>query len=146
MRRCLESLTTVRGRILEVGCGAGRCIRTIGHYRPDLAAWGCDLPESAIGTARAHGDGVRSAVANAEGMPYPTAAFDAVAIMDLPEHVPDVSVVLAEVRRVCKPGAIGFVSPLGAPESPTTAAIEEAARPPRLPITPSDHTIASSTV
>lgn len=45
---------------------------------------------------------------NAEGMPYPTAPFDAVAIMDLLEHVPDVSAVLAEVRRVCKPGAIGF--------------------------------------
>ncbi|MCH7701728.1 MAG: class I SAM-dependent methyltransferase [Planctomycetes bacterium] len=106
MGRCLESLIDVRGRVLEIGCGAGRCIRTIRHHRPDLEAWACDLSKPAIGTARAHGDGVRYAVSNAEGLPYPTGAFDAVVIMDLLEHVPDVSAVLAEVRRVCKPGAI----------------------------------------
>ncbi len=58
MRRCLESLAAIRGRILEIGCGAGRCIRTIRRYRGDLEAWGCDLSEPAIATARGHVDGV----------------------------------------------------------------------------------------
>jgi len=109
MGRCLESLAAVRGRVLEIGCGAGRCIRTIRHHRPDLEAWGCDLAEPAIDTACGHGDGVRYAVSSAERLPYPTGSFDAVVIMDLLEHVPDVSAVLAEVRRVCKPGAVMHV-------------------------------------
>lgn len=46
---------------------AGRCIRTIGHYRPDLDAWVCDLFEPAIATAQGHGDAVRYAVSKRRG-------------------------------------------------------------------------------
>lgn len=105
MRRCLESLEGVSGQVLEVGCGAGRCIRTIRHHRPDLSAFGCDLSERAIEQARRQRDGVEYDTADAMSLPYDDATFDAVVIMDLLEHVPDVLAVLAEVRRVSKPGA-----------------------------------------
>lgn len=104
MRRCLESLADVTGQVLEVGCGAGRCIRTIRHHRPDLAACGCDLSQSAIDAARRHRDGVVYQRADAAELPYADQTFDAVVVMDLIEHVPDVPAVLAEIRRVCKPG------------------------------------------
>ena len=104
MRRCLESLAEVTGRVLEVGCGAGRCIRTIRRHRPDLAAHGCDISPSAIDAAQRHGDGVLYELADAAALPYGNATFDAVVVMDLIEHVPDVPGVMAEIRRVCKPG------------------------------------------
>jgi len=104
MRRCLASLAEVRGQVLEVGCGAGRCIRTIRHQRPDLAAFGCDLSDRAIETARGHRDGVRYEVADALDLPYEDGRFDAVVVMDLLEHVPDVPGLLGEVRRVLRPG------------------------------------------
>ncbi len=103
MRRCLASLEGVSGRVLEVGCGAGRCIRTIAHHRPDLAAHGCDLSESAINRAREHRDGVNYRAADAANLPYEDESFDVVVVMDLLEHVPDVGAVLAEIRRTLKP-------------------------------------------
>ncbi|HUU82732.1 MAG TPA: class I SAM-dependent methyltransferase [Phycisphaerae bacterium] len=105
MRRCLESLAGVKGRVLEVGCGAGRCIRTIRRHRPDLEAFGCDLSARSIDAARRHNDGVEYETADAVALPYEDAAFDAVVVMDLLEHVADVGRVLAQIRRVCKPGA-----------------------------------------
>ena len=104
MRRCLASLEGVAGQVLEVGCGAGRCIRIIAHHCPDLTAHGCDLSEPAISRARQHHDGVHYRTADAGTLPYDHGTFDAVVIMDLLEHVPDVAAVLAEVRRVTKPG------------------------------------------
>ncbi len=105
MRRCLESLEGVSGGVLEIGCGAGRCIRTIAHHRPDLSAFGCDISEAAIHRARRHCDRVQYRTGNAADLPYESATFDAVVVMDLLEHVPDVAAVLAEIRRVSKPGA-----------------------------------------
>jgi ubiquinone/menaquinone biosynthesis C-methylase UbiE len=104
MRRCLAALTSVTGRVLEVGCGAGRCIRTIRHRRPDLEAFGCDVSERSIEIARQYDDGVRYEAADAAALPYDDGMFDAVAVMDLLEHVPDVGRVLAQIRRVCRPG------------------------------------------
>ena len=105
MRRCLDSLAAVTGRVLEVGCGAGRCIRTIRRHRPDLEAFGCDLSGRAIELARRRGDGVRYQTSDAAALSYEDDKFDAVVVMDLLEHVADVPGVLAEIRRVCKPGA-----------------------------------------
>ncbi|MCP4249326.1 MAG: class I SAM-dependent methyltransferase [bacterium] len=105
MGRCLASLADVRGRVLEIGCGAGRCIRTIHRHRPDLEAFGCDLSARSIEAARRYGGGIAYETADATALPYPDRSFDAVVIMDLIEHLPDVDRALAEVHRVCKPGA-----------------------------------------
>jgi ubiquinone/menaquinone biosynthesis C-methylase UbiE len=106
MQRCLRSLNEIRGAVLEVGCGAGRCIRTVAHHRPDLACHGCDISQKAIEVARAHNDGICYDLADAHRLPYADAQFDAVMVLDLIEHVPDVGGVLRELHRVCKPGAI----------------------------------------
>ncbi len=105
MRRCLASLADVRGRVLEIGCGAGRCIRTIHRHRPDLEAVGCDLSARSIEAARRYGGGIAYETADATALPYNDASFDAVVIMDLIEHLPDVGRALDEVHRICKPGA-----------------------------------------
>jgi SAM-dependent methyltransferase len=77
MGRCLDSLAAVTGRVVEVGCGAGRCIRTIRHNRPDLDACGCDLSAGSIAVARRHDDGVQYETADAATLPYPDGTFDA---------------------------------------------------------------------
>ena len=105
MRRCLASLEGVTGSVLEIGCGAGRCIRTVARHRLDLTAHGCDLSQAAVTRARQHDDGVQYRTADATALPYEDRTFEAVMVMDLLEHVPDVAAVLTEVRRVSKPGA-----------------------------------------
>jgi SAM-dependent methyltransferase len=109
MRRCLAALVDVRGHVLEVGCGAGRCIRTVHAHRPDLKAYGCDISETSLALADEHRDGIRYDFANAATLPYPADYFDALMVLDLIEHVPDVGGVLAEFRRVLKPGGRLFL-------------------------------------
>src|SRR5439155_11134427 len=43
LERCLEAIAHERGKLLEVGCGAGRYTRAFLHYRPDLEVCGCDI-------------------------------------------------------------------------------------------------------
>ncbi len=106
MQRCLDSLADIRGSVLEVGCGAGRCIRTVARHRSDLTCFGCDIAERAIQSACSHADGVTYQQADANRLPYDDNTFAAIVVMDLIEHVPDVAAVLREISRVAKPGAI----------------------------------------
>lgn len=89
LKLALEGLTDVKGRILEVGCGAGRYIRTIKRLRPDLTADGCDSSAQAIDRAKEYGDDVDFAVNDGENLLYGSAAFDAVIFFDLLEHLSD---------------------------------------------------------
>ncbi|GAC1506122.1 MAG: hypothetical protein NVS1B3_05370 [Candidatus Dormibacteraceae bacterium] len=103
----LDDLAGIRGRVLDVGCGAGSVAKAVRRERPDLEVSGCDLSESALATASFDPGGVDFRLATAERLPYGDAEFDFVWIFDVLEHVDDPEVVLREVRRVLKPGG-GF--------------------------------------
>ncbi|MBI3977478.1 MAG: class I SAM-dependent methyltransferase [Chloroflexi bacterium] len=103
LRRALVSLESCRGAVLEVGCGAGRFIASVQALRPDLEAHGCDLSPRAIAGARAAGTPVRFAVASLTALPYATAAFDAVLLFDVLEHLREPALGLAEIHRVLRP-------------------------------------------
>src|SRR6266478_7415104 len=58
LRYLLADLAPIRGRVLDVGCGAGSIAKAVKRERPDLDVMGCDLSESALAAARADAEGV----------------------------------------------------------------------------------------
>ncbi len=99
-------------RLLEVGCGAGGpalfLCETIG-----LALTGIDAEAAGIAQAReaARARGVRAEFLCADArarLPFDDASFDAVQCIDAVNHLGDRSQVLAEWRRLLKPGGVAL--------------------------------------
>jgi SAM-dependent methyltransferase len=107
LRYLLDDLASRRGRVLDVGCGAGSVAKAVKHERPDLEVVGCDVSRSALAVASAEPAGVEFRAAQAERLPFGDAEFDFVWIFDVLEHVEAPEAVLAEVARVLRPGG-GF--------------------------------------
>ncbi|MFT3694682.1 MAG: class I SAM-dependent methyltransferase [Kofleriaceae bacterium] len=100
------------GRVLEVGSGSGKFLRTLAEHRPGLEVYGCDIapwdpPE-----------GITFRLMTNE-IPYEDAMFDAVLVVDVLEHVPDPAATIGEIARVLKPGGrlVAFVPIEGEPHS-----------------------------
>ncbi len=70
LRYLLEDLVTVRGRALDVGCGAGQVAKAVKRERPDLEVLACDVSRSAIAAASSSADGVDFRLATAERLPF----------------------------------------------------------------------------
>lgn len=107
LRYLLSDLKAVRGKVLDVGCGAGSVAKAVKHERPDLDVFACDVSRSAIAAAEASPEGVEFRIAEAENLPFADAEFDFVWIFDVLEHVEKPERVLREVARVLRPGG-GF--------------------------------------
>jgi SAM-dependent methyltransferase len=107
LRYLLDDLSSVKGRVLDVGCGGGSVTKAVKHARPDLEVFGCDLSESALKIAGSNPEGVDFRQATAERLPFGDGELDFVWIFDVLEHVDDPETVLREVARVLKPGG-GF--------------------------------------
>jgi SAM-dependent methyltransferase len=105
-------------RLLDVGCGEGRHTLTAWLEAP-IDAIGLDRNATDLATARSraqdfaasatesrlswiHGDALR--------LPFPDASFERVICSEVLEHIPDYRAVLAELRRVLKPGGLLAVS------------------------------------
>jgi ubiquinone/menaquinone biosynthesis C-methylase UbiE len=96
--------------VLDIGCGTGTLAILIKKAHPTIAVTGLDPDPRAL--ARAARKVGRAGVAVtfdrgfADAMPYPDGAFDRVFSSMMFHHVPkrDKTNVLAEVRRVLKPG------------------------------------------
>ena len=107
LRYLLADLTTVRGKVLDVGCGAGSVAKAVKRERPDLHVVGCDVSKSALALAEASPENVEFRSAQAEKLPFADGEFDFVWIFDVLEHVEKPEQVLREVARVLRPGG-GF--------------------------------------
>lgn len=102
-------------RVLDVGCGGG--LLSEGMASRGASVTGIDLSEKPLGVARLHllesGQKVdyrKVAVeALAEEMP---SAFDVVTCLEMLEHVPNPSSVIAACARLVKPGGAVFFSTL----------------------------------
>lgn len=86
-----------RGRVLEIGCGEGKILRSIAPFKPHLEL---------------HGSDVREPRSDAQGFTFhrsltaPALAehsFDVILIVDVLEHVPDPKQLLIEARRLLRP-------------------------------------------
>jgi SAM-dependent methyltransferase len=89
--------------VLDLGCGSGWLAEHFEHYT------GVDSLPEAVAAARARGRNVLQADADAP-LPFEEAAFDAVVVKDVLEHVGDPVALVQEVRRVIRPGGRVFAS------------------------------------
>jgi SAM-dependent methyltransferase len=93
-------------RILDVGCGTGTMLGHLARYgRPE----GTDASAEAVRFCRERGI---EHVTEANGVPLPfeEGSFDLVTALDVIEHVERDGELLAELRRIAKPGGTLLVS------------------------------------
>jgi SAM-dependent methyltransferase len=89
---------------LDLGCGAGNLLERLSGGR----LVGVDLSETMLAQARRRLAGrpeIEFVKANAEVLPFSDATFGRVVCSEVLEHVLDPKKVVAEIRRVCRPGA-----------------------------------------
>jgi SAM-dependent methyltransferase len=88
-----------RGRLLDVGCGAGQFLRRMANYGWSVA--GVDPDPEAVKVARTDGLDVRHGPL--EEQRFPTGEFDVITMQHVIEHLPNPMATLAEARRVLRP-------------------------------------------
>lgn len=106
LARTIAAIQETSGRILLLGCGAGRYARALVRAFPDRTVIGGDLSQVALREARSMGGGAHYLALDAQQLPFPDETFGAVVFLDLMEHLPDPNAMLAECRRVLTPGGV----------------------------------------
>jgi SAM-dependent methyltransferase len=96
------------GAVLDLGCGTGEITARLAERFPQASFVGVDLEEPHLVRARARcaafGSRVRFELGDAMALPYDDATFDLVVCRHVLQAVPDAARVLAEIRRVLRPG------------------------------------------
>ncbi|MBC2668124.1 class I SAM-dependent methyltransferase [Novosphingobium piscinae] len=108
----LLALVPPRGRMLDIGCGAGLFLALSAEHRADVTAIGFDAEGSAIAVAQAVADraslsGRLSFQHSAVGDPWPAGPFDFVSMIDVLHHIPvhaQREAILAAYRQVVPGG------------------------------------------
>jgi len=102
-----------RGKLMELGSGEGKVLRTLARERPALELLGCDVRD--VPPA----DGAFEFRRIEQGLPAGDGELDAVVFADVLEHVADPSSTVRELWRVLRPGGLllGFVPLEGEPLS-----------------------------
>lgn len=107
-RRCVVAEAALRpgGRLLDLGAGTGEigfeALRRV--ERLTVVAADLTLPMMRVGRGRPGGDRVRWCGADALGLPFPEATFDAVTSGYLLRNVADPLAAFREQARVVRPG------------------------------------------
>jgi SAM-dependent methyltransferase len=103
--------------ILEIGCGPADLWRTtLDRLPPDWHVTLADFSPGMLDAARqalAPSLQFIFAVADAQSLPFPDAAFDAAVANHMLYHVPDRAKALSELRRVLKPTGVLFAATNG---------------------------------
>lgn len=107
LKYALHDLVGVKGRVLDVGCGAGGLSKAIKHYRPDLKVFGVDVSEEEIAVARKKPEGIRFVHGDVSKLKrFSGNYFDAVVMFNVLEHLDNPGQALGEISRVLKPKAV----------------------------------------
>jgi phosphatidylethanolamine/phosphatidyl-N-methylethanolamine N-methyltransferase len=132
-RRAIDAVNRLPGSdVLEVGVGTGLALL---RYTPEKRVTGIDLSADMLARARERvaARGLRNVVAlleqDAEATSFPDDSFDIAAAMFVASVVPHPDRLLAELRRVVRPGGhILFVNHFSARRGPRLA-VEQAMAP-----------------
>lgn len=95
-----------KGRLLDVGSSDGETLRHFHEMRPDLEYFATDI----AGDPKNYPPGCQYHQGNLNKDPFPweSNSLDAVSCMHLIEHLEDLSLFLAELARVLKPGGRAY--------------------------------------
>jgi ubiquinone/menaquinone biosynthesis C-methylase UbiE len=97
------------GRVVEIGCGTGSIAEALLAAEPALAYAGVDLADGMVERARRRlaDFGARAVVerGSATRLPFGERSLDGAFGVDVLHHVDDPVAVLAELRRVLRPGS-----------------------------------------
>jgi SAM-dependent methyltransferase len=97
-----------RGTVLDLGCGTGEITARLAGRFPEATFVGVDLEEQHLGRARvrcaAFGPRVRFEAGDAMALAFGDDTFDLAVCRHVLQAVPDAARVLAEMRRVLRPG------------------------------------------
>lgn len=110
LRNVLESIAKARGKILDLGCGAGAFTAALKDYRPDFNLIGLDLSKKAIRLAKQKHKEIGFIQAKVDKIPFKKNSFEVVTGNHLIEHLDDPKRALAEIYRVLKPKGIFWSS------------------------------------
>ncbi len=102
-------------RVLDIGCGGGLLCEALQDLGGQLT--GIDLAPSMLETARLHaaerGIAIDYRLVGAEALAAAEpAAFDVITCMEMVEHVPDPSAIVAAIGALLRPGGTAFLSTL----------------------------------
>ncbi len=100
--------------VLDIGCGGGLVSEPLARLGASVT--GIDPAPENIAAAKAHAEGARLAIdyraTTAEALAASGAEFDAVLLLEVVEHVPDVPAFLKEVAPLVRPGGVMVLSTL----------------------------------
>jgi 2-polyprenyl-6-hydroxyphenyl methylase/3-demethylubiquinone-9 3-methyltransferase len=100
--------------VLDIGCGGGLVAEPLTRLGAEVT--GIDPAPENIAAAKAHAEGARLDIAyrtaTAEAFAASGASFDAVLLLEVIEHVPDVPLFLKSVAPLVKPGGVMILSTL----------------------------------
>jgi SAM-dependent methyltransferase len=105
--RYIEPYMHGASSFLSVGCGPAVFLREMAENRPELDVVGVDVSSARIRDAEQRLRGLPNARAcqgNAMALPFESHSFDVVFCRFLIEYLPDKSLAVREMARVCKPG------------------------------------------
>jgi ubiquinone/menaquinone biosynthesis C-methylase UbiE len=116
-----------RGRMLDIGTGPGHILLLVAERFPDAQVVGLDLsPRMLEHAARRragspHAARIALQLGDAKRLPFPDASFDVVFSNTILHHVPEPVAMLAEARRVLRPGGALLIRDLFRPPTPARA-------------------------
>jgi len=109
LSRYVFASRSVRGRVLEVGCGFGYGAYLMAAMGPGLRIFAMDRAPAAIRVARrlwGADPRIVFQTGDASALPFPDNSFDAVVAFEVIEHLSDPERFIQEVRRVLVDGGV----------------------------------------
>ncbi|MEP4544730.1 MAG: bifunctional 2-polyprenyl-6-hydroxyphenol methylase/3-demethylubiquinol 3-O-methyltransferase UbiG [Saccharospirillum sp.] len=109
-----EHLNIAGKNVLDIGCGGGILTEALAHRGARVT--GIDMTDAPLKVARLHAldsglEGIDYRQMTAEALAEEAPGqFDAITCMEMLEHVPDPTSIMAAIQRLLKPGGYAFFS------------------------------------